>query len=188
MNNSFNDNSSNQRFKYFTSVRLCSLVLHWIPWRKMPRFLQTLLIASRVILPPQFPPQGKKTKLTLVAQKFPTTIQIQTFNKFVTLGKNGRSLYKFKDWNSVKERCIPNPNKPQAFVHTSSYNCGFESLPLGPYQAAAEYDKFSESISWHHSCDLLVSVLQERLWGAHHVRTTETKLIIHLYYHHSLLE
>lgn len=54
------------------------------------------------------------------------------------------------------------PNKHQAFVH-ASFNCGFESLPLGAYLAAAENDKCSKSISCNHNCDLPASVLQERL-------------------------
>lgn len=53
------------------------------------------------------------------------------------------------------------PNKPQAFVRTSS-DRGFESFPLGAYLAAAANGKCSKSISCNDNHDLPASVLQER--------------------------
>lgn len=46
-------------------------------------------------------------------------------------------------WERDASQIHFHPNKPQAFVRTSS-NCGFESLPLGAYLAAAENGKVTQ--------------------------------------------
>lgn len=64
-------------------------------------------------------------------------------------------------WERDASQIHFHPNKPQAFERTSS-DCGFESLPLGAYLAAAENGKCSKSISCNQNRDLPTSVLQER--------------------------
>lgn len=79
------------------------------------------------------------------------------------------------------------PSKPQTFIRTSS-NWGFESLPLKHTWQQLKMVKCPKSISCNHSYDLPASVLQQRLGDTRHVKKTDIKLIIHLWYHHLLLD